>query len=110
MSAGIGIALLLRFSSMLSFLYRTRSQIALFQKVARYLLKKAGKRPEGLSFDHIFRGNLTALARGASVGTVCIIPEILRRYQKRLKSPLPCKTIMVNPNKNASKKLWKHFL
>jgi hypothetical protein len=23
-----------------------------------YLLKKAGKRPEGLSFDHIFRGNL----------------------------------------------------
>jgi hypothetical protein len=24
----------------------------------RYLLKKAGKRPEGLSFDHIFRGNL----------------------------------------------------
>jgi hypothetical protein len=80
MSAGIGIALLLRFSSMLSFLYRTRSQIALFQKVARYLLKKAGKRPEGLSFDHIFRGNLTALARGASVGTVRIIPEILRRY------------------------------
>jgi hypothetical protein len=23
-----------------------------------YLFKKAGKRPEGLSFDHIFRGNL----------------------------------------------------
>jgi hypothetical protein len=33
-----------------------------------------------LSFDHIFRGNLTALARGASAGTVRIIPEILRRY------------------------------
>jgi hypothetical protein len=33
-----------------------------------------------LSFDHIFRGNLTALARGASVGTARIIPEILRRY------------------------------
>jgi hypothetical protein len=46
-----------------------------------YLLKKAGKRPEGLNYDHIFRGNLTALARGASVGTVCIIPEILRRYK-----------------------------
>jgi hypothetical protein len=27
-------------------------------RVQSYLLKKAGKRPEGLSFDHIFRGNL----------------------------------------------------
>jgi len=49
-------------------------------RVFTYLLKKAGKRPEGLSFDPIFRGNLTALARGASVGAARIIPEIFRRY------------------------------
>jgi hypothetical protein len=28
-------------------------------ELGQYHLKKAGKRPEGLSFDHIFRGNLT---------------------------------------------------
>jgi hypothetical protein len=50
-------------------------------ELGQYHLKKAGKRPEGLSFDPIFRGNLTALARGASVGAARIIPEIFRRYR-----------------------------